>query len=60
MIRDEGDYARHVEYIHHNPVKHGLVTNPFAWRWSSIHAYVRRGIIAADWSGRDQSGMFGD
>jgi REP-associated tyrosine transposase len=59
-IRDEGDVARHVEYIHHNPVKHGFVTNPFDWRWSSIHSYARRGIIVAEWNGRDQAGVFGD
>jgi REP element-mobilizing transposase RayT len=29
LIRDDDDLARHVEYIHHNPVKHGLVTDPF-------------------------------
>ena len=60
LIRDEEDFARHVTYIHYNPVKHGLVAAPMDWRWSSIHAYVRRGIIAADWSGCDQSGTFGD
>jgi hypothetical protein len=59
-IRDEGDFARHVEYIHHNPVKHGFVTNPFDWRWSSIHSFARRGIIVAEWNGRDQTGAFGD
>lgn len=25
-IRDEDDFARHVDYIHFNPVKHGLTT----------------------------------
>ena len=25
-IRDEDDFARHVDYIHFNPVKHGLVS----------------------------------
>jgi putative transposase len=59
-IRDDDDFARHVDYIHHNPVKHGLTTNPFDWRWSSIHGYARRGIIAAGWSGHDQDGGFGD
>lgn len=24
-IRDDKDYARHMDYIHHNPVKHGWV-----------------------------------
>ena len=26
LIRDERDYAGHVNYIHYNPVKHGYVT----------------------------------
>ena len=37
-IRDDGDFARHIDYIHYNPVKHGLVAGPFDWRWFSIHA----------------------
>ena len=60
LIRDEEDFVRHVDYIHCNPVKHGLVGNLFDWRWSSIHQYVRRGIIPPDWFGRDQNGHFGD
>ena len=25
-IRDKGDYARHLDYVHFNPVKHGYVS----------------------------------
>jgi putative transposase len=60
VIRDDVDFTRHVDYIHHNPVKHGLVANPFDWRWSSIHYYVRRGLIAPDWRGHQPDGRFGD
>jgi putative transposase len=60
LIRDEGDFARHVDDIHCNPVKHGLVGNPFDWRWSSIHAFARRGIIRRDWRGYHQDDAFGD
>ena len=63
LIRDDGDFARHVDYIHLNPVKHALVTNPFHWRLSSIHAYARRGIIGSEWRGSDlvgEDGEFGD
>jgi putative transposase len=59
MIRDDDDFVRHVDYIHYNPVKHGLVENPFDWRWSSIHAYARKSIIA-DWHCGEQDGSFGD
>ena len=43
------DFARHVDYIHCNPVKHGLVADPFDWRWSSIHAFARRACHCRPW-----------
>ena len=49
LIRDEQDFARHVDYIHYNPVKHGYVSNPVAWPYSSIHRYIERGQLTADW-----------
>jgi putative transposase len=30
-IRDEGDFERHVDYIHFNPLKHGLVERVRDW-----------------------------
>ena len=42
VIRNDDDLARHIDYIHFNPVKHGFVADPFAWPWSSIHAPARR------------------
>lgn len=60
LIRNDDDLARHVDYIHFNPVKHGLVADPFGWRWSSIHAFARRGIVVRGWRGGDQVGPFGD
>ncbi len=53
QIRDESDLIRHVEYIHYNPVKHGLVNSPAAWPYSSFHRYVDQGIYHSDW-GSDQ------
>ncbi len=50
-VRDEADLAAHVEYIHFNPVKHGLVERVKDWPWSSFHQYVRRGWLAEDWGG---------
>ena len=50
-IRDETDYARHVDYIHFNPVKHGLVSRVCDWPHSSFHLYVRRGDLPEDWGG---------
>ncbi|MBI1367742.1 MAG: transposase [Planctomycetes bacterium] len=48
-IRDEDDLRAHVEYIHYNPVKHGLVACPKDWFWSSFHRYVADGIYSIDW-----------
>ena len=50
-IRDEADFARHVDYIHFNPVKHGLVTRVRDWPYSTFHRYVERGVLAPDWGG---------
>ena len=48
-IRDEDDYRQHVEYIHYNPVKHGLAKAPIDWPYSSFHRYVRAGLYEPDW-----------
>jgi putative transposase len=39
-IRDERDFYNHIEYIHHNPVKHGYVSNSQDWPYSSIHQFA--------------------
>jgi len=39
-IRDENDFARHMDYIHINPVKHGLVPRVSHWPYSSFHRIV--------------------
>jgi putative transposase len=50
-IRDDRDFERHVDYIHFNPVKHGLVARVRDWPHSSFHGYVRRGLLPEDWAG---------
>ena len=42
QIQDERDLQRHVDYIHYNPVKHGLVERVQDWPWSSYHRYARQ------------------
>ena len=44
QIRDEKDLQHHVDYIHYNPVKHGLVQNVENWPWSTYHKYVKEGF----------------
>jgi putative transposase len=48
-IRDDDDLRAHVEYVHFNPVKHGLVTRVVDWPYSSFHRYVRDGELTTDW-----------
>ncbi len=50
-IRDESDFSRHLDYIHYNPVKHGLVSRVSDWPYSSFHRYVRQGWLPEDWAG---------
>ena len=50
-LRDEKDFQQHVDYIHYNPVKHGLVKRANDWRYSSIHRYIRLGILDENWGG---------
>jgi putative transposase len=61
-LRDDRDVARHMDYIHFNPVKHGLVTRVQDWPYSSFHRLVRLGTYPADWGGDigDVSGSFGE
>jgi putative transposase len=54
-IRDEADLARHVDYIHFNPVKHELVSRVRDWPHSSFHRYVERGELALDWGGYNRA-----
>ena len=51
-IRDARDFRMHLDYIHMNPVKHGLVSRPADWPWSSVHRYVRLGWYEPGWTGR--------
>ena len=48
-IRDEEDLNRHRDYIHYNPVKHGLVRSVSAWPWSSFHRFVEMGYYQQEW-----------
>ena len=49
LIRDDSDYAKHMDYVHFNPVKHGLVNRAIDWPHSSFHRYVKQDVYATDW-----------
>jgi len=47
--RDQRDLKRCVDYVHVNPLKHGLVERVSDWSWSSFHRYVAAGEYSVDW-----------
>lgn len=49
-IRDERDFERHLDYVHYNPVKHGYVTCPHLWPYSSFHEWVKKGVYLPTWN----------
>lgn len=58
LIRDSDDLKQHIDYIHYNPVKHGLVRAVKAWPWSTFHRYVQEGFYDPNW-GREDPGIGG-
>jgi len=55
-VRDERDYAVHMDYIHFNPVKHGFARTAAEWPFSSFRRCVARGFYPEDWIGPDPKG----
>jgi putative transposase len=49
-IRDDADYAAHMDYIHFNPVHHGLTTSAADWEFSTFRRCVALGMYPADWA----------
>jgi len=49
LITDQNDFNRHIDYIHWNPVKHGLVEQVSDWPHSSFHHYVKLGVYPLAW-----------
>jgi putative transposase len=52
-IRDERDFQAHLDYIHINPVKHGLVAAARDWRHSTFLTWVERGTYEPWWGADD-------
>jgi putative transposase len=51
LIRDEADFAAHMDYVHINPVKHRLVKRVADWPHSTFYRLVRMSIYPRDWAG---------
>jgi putative transposase len=59
-IRDDRDYAAHMDYTHFNPVKHGLAAHPADWPFSSFHRCVAAGLYPAVWMGGSEEMEVGE
>jgi putative transposase len=54
LIRDEADYRAHMDYVHFNPVRHGLVEQVADWPFSTFHRLVEQGVYPAGWAGGNE------
>ncbi len=63
VVRNQDDMNKHLDYIHYNPVKHGLVDSPLDYPHSSLARFGEGGYYSADWGCQRKlsfGGEFGD
>ena len=53
LIGDDAEFDACVDYIHYNPVAHGLVCKPSDWPESSFAQWVADGRREASWGSRE-------
>ena len=49
IIRNKDDMNKHLDYIHYNPVKHGLINDPFLYKHSSLSLHYDKGVYERNW-----------
>lgn len=59
VIRDQEDFNKHCDYIHINPVKHGLVDSPAKWKYSSFSEFAEKGMYSPNWGQEELSSLIG-
>jgi putative transposase len=59
VIRDETDLKRHVDYIHYNPVRHGLVGCPEDYSYSSYSYWLEKGYYERGWGHSEPDSLKG-
>jgi len=57
IIRDEEDLRRHFDYIHYNPVKHGLVSRSEDYPHSSYQHWLEKGYYEPGWGREEPQGI---
>ena len=60
IIRDQSDFNKHIDYVHYNPVRHGLLTDPFEYEHSSLTEYYKADYYERDWRVEDPMEFEGD
>ncbi|MEW5756234.1 MAG: transposase [Pseudomonadota bacterium] len=55
LITNDEDFSAHMDYVHINPVKHGLVRRVRDWPYSTFHRLVESGVYPLDWAGGDEA-----
>ena len=60
-VRDAEDFSRHVDYVHFNPVRHGVAASAGDWPYSSFRQAVARGFYPGGWVYQgEEAGDFGE
>ena len=52
VIRNDAHFYCALNYVHYNPVKHGYISDPYEWPWSSLSNYLEnrgREWLRATW-----------
>ena len=44
-VSSDAEYASLIDYMHTNPVRHGLCPSAQEWPWSSVHRFISSGLI---------------
>ena len=55
-LSDEAEVQRQIDYIHADPVRHGMARSPQRWPYSSLHAYIDAGLRPMYWTGEVEGG----
>lgn len=58
-VDDVGEFAARLDYIHYNPVAHGLAARPEEWLHSSYGVWVERNVYKLGWGWQMPEGLIG-
>ncbi|MCG6943156.1 MAG: transposase [Thiohalocapsa sp.] len=49
LVESEQEWRRYMDYIHYNPVRHGLCQRPIEWPYGTFRSAVAEGLYNRDW-----------